>query len=172
MGWGNMGLRSGVRALGFSLVEIAIVLVVVGLLVSGGLMGISPVLQANKVTQTNAQMDKIEQALVLYVIQNGCLPCPATAAALTGQANDGSAYSTGCGTGGACSATQGLVPWVNLGLARTDVVDAYNNFIDYAPSVGLNVSNTSMVRTPPATYPAGTRIVQNLAAVQQTNVAA
>ncbi len=159
------------------MVEIAIVLVVVGLLVSGGLMGVSPVLQANKVTQTNAQLDKIEQALVLYVIQNGCLPCPASPTG-TGNATDANgSYSTGCwptgqSAGVACTPLQGVVPWVNLGLARTDVVDAYNNFIDYVPTAGLNTSNTSMVRTPPATYPAGTLDVQNLTPVEQTSVAA
>src|SRR5262245_59637586 len=77
MGWGKMRFLGSVRALGFTLVEIAVVLVVIGLIVSGGLLGLSPVLQNNKVTQTNGQMDKIEQSLVLYVIQNGCLPCPA-----------------------------------------------------------------------------------------------
>ncbi len=143
---------------GFSLIEIAIVLVVVGLLISGGLVGLAPVLQSNRVSQTNAQMDRIEQALVLYVIQNGCLPCPAVPAALTGRATDSAgAYSTGCGdAAGTCTApgvTLGIVPWVNLGLAREDVIDAYGAFIDYAPATGLNLSNR-MVRTPPSTYPA------------------
>src|SRR4051812_35690135 len=87
---------------GFSLVEIAIVLVVVGLLVSGGLLGLAPVLAGNKISQTNAQMDRIEQALVLYVIQNGCLPCPASPTVMDGLARDSGTgpYSTGCNSNG------------------------------------------------------------------------
>jgi prepilin-type N-terminal cleavage/methylation domain-containing protein len=162
---------------GFSLVEIAIVLVVVGLLVSGGLLGLAPVLQGNKISQTNAQMDKIEQALVLYVIQNGCLPCPAApGATMTGQASDAAGeYSAGsCTSGGTnlCDPVQGPVPWVNLGLSRDDVIDAYGNFIDYAPSSTLNQSSTSMVRTPPSTYPAGTLDVDSVSGTDQTSAAA
>ena len=169
-----MRLLGGARAPGFSLVEIAIVLVVIGLIVSGGLLGLSPVLQANKVTQTNTQMDKIEQSLVLYVIQNGCLPCPADprnvadATANAGRALDTTgAYTTGCSAAiaTACTNTQGLVPWVNLGLAKADVLDGYGQLIDYATATGVNYSLT---RTPPSTYTAGSLRVNDYAAVEQT----
>jgi prepilin-type N-terminal cleavage/methylation domain-containing protein len=168
---------------GFSLVEIAIVLVVVGLLVSGGLIGLAPVLDNSKIVQTNAQMDKIEQALVLYVIQNGCLPCPAAPAAdVTGEATDSTgSYTSGCGNGVACSAspatrTQGPVPWINLGLSRDDVLDAYGSYIDYIvaadSATGLNRNSTSMVRTPPSTYPTAPELeVQNAGGTVQTTSA-
>lgn len=159
---------------GFSLVEIAIVLVVVGLLISGGLLGLAPVLDNNKVSQTNAQMDRIEQALVLYVIQNGCLPCPAAPAAnVTGQAQDaGGSYANGCGNAVACSPLLGPVPWVNLGLSRDDVIDSYGDYIDYHAGTGLNLTNLSMARTPPATYPAGNQSVQDASGNNQTAAAA
>jgi prepilin-type N-terminal cleavage/methylation domain-containing protein len=174
-------VRSSIGSRGFSLVEIAIVLVVVGLIVSGGLLGLSPVLQANKVSQTNQQMDRIEQALVLYVIQNGCLPCPADPTTLNGAAAKGAAstYSTGCsGTGTACYDSQGLVPWVNLGLSKADVIDPYGSFIDYAVTTSasdvtsLTNLSTNMVRTPPSTYPAGGLTVTDASPTTQTNVAA
>jgi prepilin-type N-terminal cleavage/methylation domain-containing protein len=157
---------------GFSLVEIAIVLVVIGLIISGGLLGLSPVLQSNKITQVNAQMDKIEQALLVYVIQNGCLPCPAvpsdvTSTTLAGQAEKtGSLAYTGC-AGVACQATYGIVPWASLGLSENDAVDPYGSFIDYTPStsttgnascagpINLTLNSTSVVRTPPSSYPCG-----------------
>jgi prepilin-type N-terminal cleavage/methylation domain-containing protein len=163
---GMMGLRF-LGQKGFSLVEIAIVLVVVGVLISGGLLGLAPVLAGNKVTQTNAQLDRIEQALILYVIQNGCLPCPAViGATITGQADDGAVYTTGCDSGtppNTCTSTQGAVPWVNLGLSKDDVIDGYGNLIEYVPSPGLNQTSTSMVRTPPSTYPSGAIKVQTIA---------
>jgi prepilin-type N-terminal cleavage/methylation domain-containing protein len=167
---------------GFSLVEIAIVLVVVGLLISGGLLGLAPVLQSNKVSQTNAQMDRIEQALVLYVIQNGCLPCPADPATITG-ADAGQAgntgptyYASGCGSATTCVAPHGLVPWVNLGLSKDDVIDAFGTFIGYVPGVGLNTTSSQMVRTPPSTYPpyapSTTLTVRDAGSVIQTSEAA
>lgn len=186
----SVGLRNGCRKFGlgtmmrarilgqkgFSLVEIAIVLVVVGLLVSGGLLGLAPVLDSSKITETNTKMDKIEQALVLYVIQNGCLPCPSTPlTAVTGSSyqgtSPGTAYTSSCGSGSTCTAPYGIVPWVSLGLSRDDVLDAYGDFIDYSPAVGLNTTSTSMVRTPPSTYPAPTTSIdiKNLAGTVQTN---
>ena len=124
-----MGSRHS-RQRGFSLIEIAIVLVVVGLIISGGLLGLAPVLQNSKVSQTNAALDRVEQALTVYVIQNGCLPCPADPGELdnatAGQSRDTTThYTTGCGAGVANTActtangdrTQGVVPWVSLGLA-------------------------------------------------------
>ncbi|MHB1205044.1 MAG: type II secretion system protein, partial [Rhodospirillaceae bacterium] len=166
-------------ARGFTLIEIAIVMVVIGLVLSGGLMAVAPVLQSSKFSDTNAKLDRIEQALTLYVIRYGCLPCPAAAnepAAATytpGQAVAGSAaYRSGCGTTcnfpvAGAAGTEGAVPWVNLGLSEGDVADGWGMRIGYSVSAGLEVAN-SMVRTPPATYPAGGITVNNLAAVEQT----
>jgi prepilin-type N-terminal cleavage/methylation domain-containing protein len=166
---------------GFSLVEIAIVLVVIGLIISGGLLGLSPVLQANKLTQTNAQMDKIDKALQVYVIQNGCLPCPANptdanSATKAGQAEiTGGTTYTGCAGTTCINSNYGIVPWATLGLSENDVIDPYGGFIDYAPStsttgtascpntnaMNLTLSSTSLVRTPPSTYPCGTLSVDS-----------
>jgi hypothetical protein len=122
-------------------------------------LGLAPVLDSSKVSDTNAKMDKIEQALTLYVIQNGCLPCPAApAATVTGQAHDSADYPSECGNAAACAPvsnarSQGPVPWINLGLSRDDVLDAYGNYIDYVlasnGTTGLNLTSISMVRTPP-----------------------
>ena len=62
---------------GFTLIEMAIVMVVIGLLLSGGILALAPVVQNSKTTDTNSRLDRVEQALLVYVIQNGCLPCPA-----------------------------------------------------------------------------------------------
>ena len=48
-----------------------------------------------------------------------------------------------------------------------------NNRISYGVTEGLTTTqNTSMVRTPPSTYPAGTILVQNASGAQQTTAAA
>lgn len=173
---------------GFSLVEIAIVLVVIGLLVAGGVQGLAAVTATKGVAKTEQRMATIQSALTLYVIQNGCLPCPTLPNATsgpTGRATDGTAYSSGCGAGTACTVTHGIVPWVNLGMARDDVIDAYGNFIGYAVSPGsatqlcnsvatpaLNISNTSLVKSGISTYPCGSLTVNDADGTEQTTVAA
>jgi prepilin-type N-terminal cleavage/methylation domain-containing protein len=171
--WGNGMLKRIGLTLGFTLIEMAIVLVVIGLILSGGLMAVGPALQSSKVSETVNRMDRIEQALIVHVIRFGCLPCPATAAtastdAAAGQAVAGAAYATGCAAAACTNALQGIAPWVNLGLSEADITDGFGYRIAYAirgeAATGLQLAD-SMVRTPPAGYPAGNLVVNNTAAV-------
>jgi prepilin-type N-terminal cleavage/methylation domain-containing protein len=176
---------------GFSLVEIALVLVVVGLIVNFGIQGVVPVRAANQISIANTKLDAVQRAMTLYVIQNGCLPCPAVADGTSvpnGSAQYGATtYNTGCTGSVACTATAGgVVPWVTLGLAKEDVIDAYGYFIDYVPSPGgtttctgaagstpaLTDASTAMLRTPPSTYPCGWLNVKDAAGTSQTTAAA
>lgn len=137
-------------ARGFTLIEMAIVLVVIGLILSGGLLAVSPVLLNSKINETKATMERIETALVLYGIQNGCLPCPANGAIATGATNFGEArhsagyYTTGCTplVTNTCVVTDGVVPWRNLGLSEADITDAWNNRIRYQLSSGTTSACT------------------------------
>jgi len=125
-------------AKGFTLIEMAIVLVVIGLILSGGLLAISPVLQGAKATETSARLDVIEKALLLHTIQNGCLPCPADGAAGTAA---GPALPAPCGT---CTvaAADGVVPWTTLGLSRDDATDGWGNLISYVVDTDLTAADT------------------------------
>lgn len=151
---------------GFSLIEMAIVLTVIGIILSGGLLAVAPVLESSKGNETNAKLDRIEQALTLYVIRYGCLPCPADANIASGASNAGTAHNSGgytgtCSPTAACNAavsSQGVVPWVTLGLSEQEGRDGYGYRIDYAVTAALVASN-GMVRTPPSTYPAGSLTV-------------
>ena len=169
---------------GFTLIEMAIVVVIIGLLLSGSLLAVSPVIQGSKVSDTNARLDRLEQAITVYVIQNGCLPCPAdrglaSTSANAGWANNGAIYygPTHTTNAQACSGTAtcnaagvfvGVLPWNTLGISEADITDAWGNRISYAVTGGLTTTaGTSMVRTPPSTYPAGTQVIVNTAAVSQ-----
>jgi len=174
---------------GFTLIEMAIVMVVIGLLLSGGILALAPVIQSSKTSDTNSRLDRVEQALLVYVIQNGCLPCPANPAtastvATAGQAVIGGvANPTPCTVGPAIvcdfragATVPGVVPWITLGLSEADATDGFGNRIAYTISNGLQVTN-GMERTPPATYPSGTITVYNYAVTepstaQQTPAAA
>lgn len=169
------------RARGFTLIEMAIVLVVIGLLLSGGLLGLAPVLESTKRTDTNAKMDRIEDALTLYVIQNRCLPCPtdgdlATTAATAGESLDdiGGNYTTGCTPNSGCRAsTNGddVVPWLSLGLTEADVVDGWGNRIRYTTDDNL-VDNEGDMDRMGSGFPAGSLDVDGTAANDITAAAA
>lgn len=162
---------------GFSLIEMAIVLVVIGLLLGGGILAVAPVLESTNRSETDGKLDRIGDALTLYVIQNGCLPCPAdgdlaigTAGAGQSQTDNGGGavvfYTSGCadeagGSGASCrvltsSITEpdDVVPWETLGMSEADAVDAWGNRIRYSLTRGLSQAS-SMVRSG-SSYPAGT----------------
>jgi len=180
---------------GFTLIEISVVLVIIGVLIAFTASGITPVLQSSKVSQTNQKLDRIELGLLAYVMQNGCLPCPADgtigSAAVTGggvltnagwSVSSATAYYGPNGptnqpcaapTGTGCLHTIGVVPWNTLALRDSDSVDPWQDRISYAVTSALTVTaGTSMTRALPASYPAGTLYVNNNSGTQQTSTAA
>ncbi len=171
---------------GFTLIEMSIVVVIIGLLLSGSLLAVSPVIQGSKVSDTNARLDRLEQALTVYVIQNGCLPCPAdralaSSSANAGWANNGTVYygpthttnTRACSLTAVCGAFVGVLPWNALGIAESDITDAWGNRISYAVTAALTTTpSSSMVRTPPSTYPVGTQAIVNTSGTSQATNAA
>lgn len=133
------------RMQGFTLIEISIVLVVIGLLISGGLVALAPVLENAKRTETENSITKIEDALTLYAIQYGCLPCPADGSLASTNANAGTSLADGIGgtpytamcvddaAGTNCGGLdqRNVVPWRTLGLTEADVTDGWGNRINY-----------------------------------------
>jgi prepilin-type N-terminal cleavage/methylation domain-containing protein len=176
MAWPKMDARLAANHLarGFTLIEIAIVIVVIGLLVGGGLTAISPVIQSARLTETKQKMATVDSAVLGYIITNGCLPCPAArniGGTPTGLSNDGAeqAVGTPCATDGTClggADAAGLVPWVTLGLSRDDVTDGFGRMFTFAVDGELTNGTNDMQRTN-GTFPALTApniVIQDLTA--------
>jgi prepilin-type N-terminal cleavage/methylation domain-containing protein len=166
--WPKMDARLAAKPLarGFTLIEIAIVLVVIGVLLSGGLLAITPVVQGAKVSETRQKIATVETALLGYVIQNGCLPCPAaTGSTTTGQAQFGATtYTSGCNTG-TCFGTVagvGIVPWVTLGINEGDTIDAWGNRLTYGVSPALTVSSSVQRSSSDGSFPSFTSAIAML----------
>lgn len=187
-------------AAGFTLIEIAIVMVVIGLLLSGGLLAFAPNIEKARISRTNASLDRIEQALRTYAIRYGCLPCPANGSIPTGTTdfgralNDGgTAYAAGCaGAGVTCQITtppDGTVPWVTLGLSEEDIVDGWENRISYylsvapdavfragttapCPARGAEATYSSGICRASMDYPEGNLTIRNAALTVDTTTAA
>lgn len=133
---------------GFTLIELSIVLVVIGLLAVGGFAAINPILESTKRTETRGKLEQIEKALTLWVMRYECLPCPADVTVASGDALFGIAQDGGGVAMNACQANAlapscqhnnmtGVPPWESLGLSRDEVIDGWGNFIHYRVDVDL-----------------------------------
>lgn len=144
---------------GFSLIEISLVLVIFGLALGGIIAAIGPQLELRKYSNTQKQLDEINEAIVAFALVNRRLPCPATVNSAGRESfctNGGGPGLAGCGTEafppatpvgqtrGRCAAAPnaGFVPAVALGLSgqRADgtVVDAWAAPIRYVVPETLN----------------------------------
>lgn len=97
---------------GFSLIELAVVLVIIGLMLGGLLVPLSTQMENDRRKETAATLASIREALIGYAIINKSLPCPDT--------NDDGLPGPGpCNTGANQINVAGL-PYVTLGLSSKD----------------------------------------------------
>lgn len=81
---------------GFTLVELAMVLVIFSLLVGGMLMGLGAQRQVAENNESQKQLGEIRDALIGFAVANGRLPCPADPTLVSGAAGAG-LEGTDCG---------------------------------------------------------------------------
>lgn len=101
------------RSKGFSLVELSIVILIMGLLLGGLLLPLSVQRENARLEEAVEQIDDIEATVLGFALANGYLPCPATPASL----------GTAATAGGGCSSAHGFVPASTLGLPGTRNAD-------------------------------------------------
>jgi prepilin-type N-terminal cleavage/methylation domain-containing protein len=117
---------------GFTLVEMAIVLVIVGLMLGGLMMSLSQTRESTNRSEATAQLAEIEEALYGFAQANGFLPNPVNA--------------SGVEITAATPARHGFIPASALGLkgarnANGLLIDPWNNPLrysvtaDFAPSI-------------------------------------
>jgi len=129
------------RQHGFSLVELAMVLLVVGFLAALFLPATNTMLDNNRRKETRAKLEALEAAMTRFVMTNQRLPCPA----------DGSLGPTDADYGresvvtGVCTANEllnGVAPWRTLAIPQESATDAWNNLISYRVWAGVANSLT------------------------------
>jgi prepilin-type N-terminal cleavage/methylation domain-containing protein len=101
-------------ARGFSLVEMAIGMLVLALLLGSILVPLSAQVEQRKITETQKALDEIREALLGYAIAQGHLPCPDRMSGAG--SNNGEEDRAGIN----CSVEEGNLPWVTLGTPGTD----------------------------------------------------
>lgn len=120
---------------GFTLIELAVVLIILGTLAGAGSYFALGFLQQQRTTAVRGSLDAVEEALALYVARHRRLPCPADALAGDGRANGDP--DDGC----ADDQEAGILPWVDLGLAERQVVDPWGRFYSYRVGAELVLTN-------------------------------
>ncbi|MGB7815405.1 MAG: type II secretion system protein [Methylotenera sp.] len=139
-------LNIRMKQIGFTLIEMAMVLVILGFVLGALLLPLQAQRQQLAQAQTENTLENAKQALLGFAQRNGRLPCPAT--------NNGTAtFPDDTGTAnpnasGACTQLVGFLPATSLGIQPTDAqgfaMDAWNNRIRYAvTSANTNAFTTN-----------------------------
>lgn len=133
---------------GFSLVEMAVVIVILGLVLGALIMPLQAQRDLSYQSQTDSTLDQAKKALIGFAQLRGRLPCPAT------DTSDGlESYKNNNEALGECNRTAGLLPGKTLGIQPTDtagyVLDAWGNRLRYAVTQDDNSGNQSLFFTTP-----------------------
>jgi prepilin-type N-terminal cleavage/methylation domain-containing protein len=127
---------------GFTLVELAIVVLITGLILVAAASVALPLLRETRMITTEAKIDRIAKTIDFYATQNYRVPCPAKP--LTSTANFGAeqANTNAAGVSTTCTATFGIVPFLTLGIPADWARDAWGNYITYAISPAFSQDTT------------------------------
>ncbi|MHB8666941.1 MAG: type II secretion system protein [Burkholderiales bacterium] len=151
---------------GFTLAELAIVMVIVTFLLGGMMAMYSSQMDTRKWNDTQSQLGAARDAILGFAIANGRLPCPANSTSAGAEVPAGGGV---CGTGTAQDyyggvvggTTYGLLPAVTIGYQPVDsqgfALDAWGNRIRYAVS-RVTAPSTG---TPSANFTSKTNLVNN-----------
>ena len=131
---GSLDAAGGTFARGFTLAEMAVVLVIVALLIAGMLLPLSAQQDIRARQETEKTLNDIRDALLGFAVANGRLPRPAVSAA------DG-AERAACATDADCS---GFIPWAALGVKK---IDGWGKLIRYSvtPAYANNTITLAMI---------------------------
>lgn len=137
------------RHAGFTLIELAVVIVVIALLLGSILVPLTSQVEQRKVLETQKTLDEIKEALIGFAMINGRLPRPATSF------SDGTERGV-CTTQPNCT---GFIPWSTLGVPK---LDSYGKIIRYSVTPAfadaaftLNTPGTKTVQTRATSSPFG-----------------
>ncbi len=125
----TQNLQPGTKKyLGFSLIEMTVILVIVGVLLGSSVVTYTNMRDKQQRQKTEILLEAVQKALLAYAVTNGHLPCPdvgvdsnnATQSAFDGKEDRD--------VSGNCRLVYGVLPWQDLGVQKTDF---YGNYLSY-----------------------------------------
>lgn len=168
-----------IKQRGFSLIEMAFVLVIITLLLGGLLVPFATQVEQRRIAETQKNLEEIKEALMGYALSHGSssvpptpsqpyLPCPDTNGDGAEEARDAA---------GDCPSEEGELPWVTLGTAPVDAwgnrfhYRAHKNFTNDQTGFGLSpntgditICNIAPTGSPPS-CPTSNRVATTIPAV-------
>ncbi len=142
-------------ARGFSLVELAVVLAIVGILMASLMYTLSSQVEQRNFEDTRRRLDQARELLLAFALVNGRLPCPATSSSAGDESPSG---------GGTCTPSPsygGYLPAKAIGYQQVDssgfAVDTWGNRIRYAVSAVAPTSCSGTSTAPHFTSAANLR---------------
>ncbi len=123
---------------GFTLIEMAVVMVVVGIMITLGVSVLPSLIQNAKIRKTRDVLERVDFALEGYISSNGRCPCPDTDGDGLENRNANDAAVAGDDT---CDKYVGDLPYVTIGLPAG--VDDWQNTFKYGVHEDVINSDTS-----------------------------
>lgn len=139
---------------GFTLIELAIVLVVLTILAGGLLVPLTKRIESERIRNTQQVMEDAQQALIGYAMSHRAadnrpyLPCPdkmTVTNIVANKPNDGLEDRATGTSPGPCEVQEGNFPWATLGIGNTD---AWGNRLRYHVSSSYSNSNNGFYSSP------------------------
>lgn len=130
---------------GFTLIEMSVVLVIVGLVIMIVYPALNVVRQSAQQSTTQTNLATVMRATAAFVQANGCVPCP-TKASASGAAFGrvrGDELAAACG---ACvDPPEGIVPFVSLGLPVSTAKDGWGHWLTMRVDPALTTNDKSII---------------------------
>ena len=116
---------------GFSLVEMAIVVVIMGIFLTLGMSAFNALANNTSLSTTKKKQEIIRDALVAYLRDFKRLPCPEVTAFGGNPPTGIEGRQTAGNPATNCVSYWGTLPYAELGLSRDVAMDGYENFFTY-----------------------------------------
>jgi len=106
---------------GFTLIEVAIALIIIGILAGTALPSLLRYRQATLISQTRGKQETLLKTIAAYALAYGQLPCPA-------DPDQKGLERTSCHN---FTTSMGIIPYHSLGLPESAARDAFNRYMTY-----------------------------------------
>jgi prepilin-type N-terminal cleavage/methylation domain-containing protein len=142
------------RNSGFTLLELAVGIVVLALLLGGLLIPLRTQVEVRKIDETQKMLAQAREALLGYVVANGYFPCPADDGSDGAESNGPNPHDSvngicGASTGNGDTGFHGFLPARTLGISPVDsrgyAIDAWGRF-DALPTGPNTSANPNRIR--------------------------
>ncbi len=128
---------------GFTLIELAIVMAVAGLMLAGTMKLLGGQLDQSRLKTTRDRLRMAYDALTSYYVTHAYLPCPADGALADSDANYGRAQPETSGSCTGVAATHRVLPWRTLGLQEELSYDGWHQRLTYQVSAPLTTAGAA-----------------------------